>query len=195
MKHISEFLKNSLPEHRPSQSEGKTSSMPSGNVSSIPAGTTRGNLKAKGTIHTAPGNFATWFLSHLRRIGAEKTLLSDNQDENVRVVNAYYQDLVINNPYFPNNYPYVNVLDAFGDAVVYGKIKLMGHNIKTHIEAFRDFMSEYGHKYRDPQEMRQDRYLPQHGGSLNVDKQLQMMYGKDIPPIFHKYITDKSIIQ
>jgi len=197
MKHISNFLKNSLPEHQPSHNEGNNSLMPSENVKSIPSGTTRGKLKAEGRIHTAPGNFATWFLSHLRRIGAEKTLLSDNQEENVRVVNAYFQDLVVNNPYFPNNYPYVNVLDAFGDAIVYGKVKLMGHNIKTHIEAFEKFMSEYGHQYKDVQDQREQKYLQDQYGSgpLNVDKAIIKMYGKDIPTYLHKYVTDKTLIQ
>ena len=200
MKHISNFLKNSLPEQTSSQNEGENSlSMPN-RSDVIPTGTTRGNLKANEQTHTAPGNFVTWFLSHLRRIGAEKSILSENKQNNLLVCNSYFQDLVINNPYFPNNYPYMNVLDAFGDAVVYGKIKIQGFNIKSHIEAFEKFMNEYGHQYRDVQDQRERQYLEDQYGTGshnvdNVDQQLLLMYGKDIPPIFHKYVTDKTLIQ
>jgi len=104
---------------------------------------------------------------------------------------------VINNPYFPNNYPYMNVLDAFGDAVVYGKIKIQGFNIKSHIEAFEKFMGEYGHQYRDVQDQRERQYLEDQYGSgpLNVDNAIIKMYGNEIPSFLHKYVTDKTLIQ
>ena len=91
----------------------------------------------------------------------------------------------------------MNVLDAFGDAVVYGKIKIQGFNIKSHIEAFEKFMSEYGHQYRDVQDQREQKYLQDQYGSgpLNVDKAIIKMYGKDIPTYLHKYVTDKTLIQ
>ena len=91
----------------------------------------------------------------------------------------------------------MNVLDAFGDAVVYGKIKIQGFNIKSHIEAFEKFMNEYGHQYRDVQDQREQKYLQDQYGSgpLNVDKAIIKMYGKDIPTYLHKYVTDKTLIQ
>jgi len=107
------------------------------------------------------------------------------------IVNSYYQDLVINNTHFPNQYPYLNVLEAYSDAIVQMKIKLNGFNIRAHIEAFQSFIRESGQQYKD---IEPRRYLPASRGSLNVDEQLQKLYGKNIPSIFHKYVTDKSIL-
>ena len=190
MKHISQLM--NLPEPTHSQSEERNYSTHYKSNSNIPTGITRGNLKANGQIHTAPADFGTWFLSHLRRIGAEKSILSTDKNQNVMIVNSYYQDLVMNNTHFPNQYPYLNVLEAYSDAIVQLKIKLNGFNIRAHIEAFQSFIRESGQQYKD---IEPRRYLPASGGSLNVDEQLQKLYGKNIPAIFHKYVTDKSIIK
>jgi hypothetical protein len=148
-------------------------------------------LKANGQIHTAPADFGTWFLSHLRRIGAEKTILSSDQKQNVMIVNSYYQDLVINNTHFPNQYPYLNVLEAYSDAIVQLKTKLNGFNIRAHIEAFQSFIRESGDQYKD---IETRKYLPEYKGSRNVDEAIKKLYGNEIPKWMHKYVTDKSIL-
>ena len=197
MKHISDYLKNSLPEQMFSQNEGENSLSTPDKSSRVPTGTTRGNLKAREATHTAPGDFLTWFLSHLRRIGGDKAILSQDKHNNLMLCNSYYHDIVINNPYFPDNYPYMNVLDAYSDAIVHGKVKLLGYNIKSHIEAFKTFMDEHGHQYKDMQDQREQQYREeQYGtGPLNVDHAIKKIYGDDIPDYMHKYVTDKSIIQ
>jgi len=102
------------------------------------------------------------------------------------IVNSYYQDLVINNTHFPNQYPYLQVLDAFSDAIVQLKTKLNGYNIRAHIEAFQSFIRESKYKDIDTR-----RYLPAHTGSLNVDDAIVKLYGKEIPDWIKKYVTDK----
>ena len=89
----------------------------------------------------------------------------------------------MNNTHFPNQYPYLNVLEAYSDAIVQLKIKLNGFNIRAHIEAFQSFIRESGQQYKD---IEPRRYLPT-GGSLNVDEQLKKIFGNNIPSNLMKY--------
>lgn len=102
------------------------------------------------------------------------------------IVNSYYQDLVINNTHFPNQYPYLNVLESFSDAVVQLKTKLNGYNIRAHIEAFQSFIKDSKFKDIDAR-----KYLPENAGSFNVDDAILKLYGNEIPEWIKKYVTDK----
>ena len=137
-------------------------------------------------------------MDHFRKIGADRAVLTDNKEQNKLIVNSYYQELVVNNQYFPDDLPMMDVLDLYSESVVQLRTEIKGFNIKSHIESFKEFIDDnksylyqkYGVGYHE------ERYQLPSGSDtpLNVDRQLQTLYGDDIPEMFHKYVTDKSIL-
>jgi len=136
---------------------------------------------------------------HWIDVGSDKHNLTGNKQANKQNLERWYRELVVENNYFPNDLPIKDVLERFFRDLTHGSHPLNGFNLRSYLGSFHAWWYKHGNdiraEYATP--IDETHRLADHSqyNVDNVDQQLLKMFGKDIPPIFHKYVTDKTLIQ
>ena len=135
---------------------------------------------------------------HWVDVGASKHHLVKDKNANKANLEHWYKELVFENQYFPQDLDIYPVLKKFFRSLTHGNTTLAGFNLRNYLQAFEMFWRSNEQSIRAelaPNPPIEQRYLPSSSDTpLNVDRQLQVLYGDDIPEMFHKYVTDKSIL-
>lgn len=85
---------------------------------------------------------------YLECIGADKNVLSDDDNRNSMIFQRWFQALVIQNQRFPRDIPVKFVLAHFRRKVVQNDIQIKGFNLREQVRAFHEYLDNYERELR-----------------------------------------------
>ena len=130
---------------------------------------------------------------HWFDVGASKHHITNDKNVNRTNLQHWYKELVIENNHFPHDLDIITVLEKFFKSLTHGNTKLAGYNLKAYLEAFRywwrsnqeHIINELAPNLRSkPLRLESNTSTP-----VNVDRQLERLFGKDVPNELKKYIS------
>jgi len=130
---------------------------------------------------------------HWIDVGSDKHNLTGNKEANKQNLERWYRELVVENNYFPDELPIKDVLEKFFRAITHGSHTINGFNLRSYIQAFHSWWHKNADSVRG-QLAKPIKLQIEAPRVDNVDAQLKHIYKDEIPAIFHKYVTGKSIL-
>lgn len=143
-------------------------------------------------------------MNHLHSIGADNSVLSEDDDTNRKILYKWFNVLVLNNGRFPADLPIVFVLDELFNAILQQKVDLKGHNLHAHMQAFHSWIDRYEHGLRSKHWAKMNpnhrpKAIPAKGSFTEEQKQasaeevsdsIKKMYGENVPESMEKFVIE-----